>query len=98
MILRASSLNPFASATLRVASECQKVSNPDAGEARRARSMSKAMSFRNISKSPASRLEQHQYELPIILGHCFRSERTFPFQLSLLVKLEKRKSTTAGDN
>src|SRR4051794_50618 len=63
MILRASSLNPFASATLRVASECQKVSKPDAGEARRARSMNRATSLRNMFQSPADRLEQHQYGL-----------------------------------
>src|SRR5438309_3677657 len=65
MILRASSLNPFASATLRVASECQKLSKPEAGEASSARSMNKATSLRNMFQSPADRLEQHQCGLPM---------------------------------
>src|SRR5579859_2402019 len=65
MILRASSLNPNDSATLRVASECQKVSKPDAGEARSARSMVKTMALRNMNQSPAHRLEQHQPRWPI---------------------------------
>src|SRR5579859_6953812 len=65
MILRASSLNPNDSATLRVASECQNVSKPDAGEARSDRSMNKTTALRNMFQSPAHRLEQHQPGWPI---------------------------------
>src|SRR5438552_15249977 len=49
MILLASSLKPKSLAARRVASECQKLSNPAAGEASTAHSMSSTTSFRNIT-------------------------------------------------
>src|SRR5690349_2717480 len=65
MILRASSLNPNDSPTLRVASECQNVSKLYAGEVRSDRSMNKTTALRNMNQSPAHRLEQHQPGWPI---------------------------------
>src|SRR6476660_6660700 len=67
MILRASSLNPNESPTLRVASECQKVSKPDAGEAITATSMNNTTALRNMFQSPADRLEQDQLRLPMLV-------------------------------
>src|SRR5437016_1736560 len=49
MILRASSLKPKSLAARRVASECQKLSNPAAGEASTAHSISSTTSFRNMA-------------------------------------------------
>src|SRR5437016_9983389 len=49
MILRASSLKPKSLAARRVASECQKLSNPAAGEASTAHSMSSTTNFCNMA-------------------------------------------------
>src|SRR5260221_11269752 len=76
MILRASSLNPNASPVFLVASECQKVSKPEAGETRTAKSMNNTTSLRNIFQSPAHRLEQHRDGLPTACKALLMMERT----------------------